>query len=550
MREISVLIGGKAGDGINQAGILLARLFSNMGYFVYMYFDYPSLIRGGHNFALIRASEKKISAHRLRIDYIIAINQDTVDFHKSKLRDQNNIIYDSDAINSSGQGLPLSKIIKEEGAKPIMRNSILMGAFARAIGIDYELLEGVIKKNISKELNLNLKLSARGYKSAKELLGLTALKKKSLPVLTGNEVFGLGLISAGLEAYVAYPMTPSSNILHFLASAADNFNLKVVHPESEIGVILMALGFSYKGRRVAVGTSGGGFCLMTEALSMAGMAELPLVIIVAQRAGPSTGIPTYTAQCDLHFVLSAGHGEFPRFVVAPGDSEEAYYWSNAALNISWKYQIPSIILSDKVLSEGAFSFDRESSGNSSREEAVLWKNEGAYKRYLNTDSGISPLAFAPNRGAFIKVNSYEHDEYGITTEDPKEIMPMYEKRLRKEKYLAQELIKYDAVKVYGNKKAEIALLCWGSNKGACIEVAESLGLKVIQPVVFSPFPRESFSDALKGVKKIIDVENNATAQLAGLIAKFGIFPDEKILKYDGRPFTIEELEEKVKAVIS
>ncbi|MCK9554374.1 2-oxoacid:acceptor oxidoreductase subunit alpha [bacterium] len=550
MKEISVLIGGKAGDGINQAGILLARLFSNLGYFVYMYFDYPSLIRGGHNFAVIRASDKKISAHRRKVDYILAINQDTVDLHRDRLRDENNIIYDSDAVKSAGLGLQLSQIVKEEGGKPIMRNSVIVGAFAKSAGIDYEILKKVIKKNVLKDTDLNLKLAEKGYKNAKEEEKTEALNRESLPVLTGNEMIGLGLVKSGLRAYVAYPMTPSSGILHFLAERADKFNLKVIHPESEIGVILMALGFSYGGRRVAVGTSGGGFCLMTESLSLAGMAELPIVIVVSQRPGPSTGIPTYTAQADLNFILNAGHGEFVRFVVAPGDTEEAYYWSGTALNISWAYQIPSIIVSDKTLSEGAFSFSGETAGNIRQEEIPAWDGKGDYKRYRYTDNGVSPLAFPTAKGAVVKVNSYEHDEYGITTEDPEEVVSMYEKRLRKEKYLIEKLYNYDTVKVHGNKDASTALLCWGSNKGVCLEVAETLGLKVIQPIVLSPFPAKRFRDALKGVKRLVDVENNATAQLSELIGKYGCSVDEKILKYDGRPFTVEELEEKVKVCIA
>lgn len=550
MKEISVLIGGKAGDGINQSGVLLARLFSSLGYFVYMYFDYPSLIRGGHNFAVIRASEKKIASHRQKVDYILAINQDTVDFHKNKLGKKDNIIYDSDAVKSEGLGLRLSRILKEEGGRPIMRNSIIIGAFAKSAGIDYGILKKVIEKNISKDTDLNLRLAERGYKNAKETERTEALNRESLPVLTGNEMIGLGLVKSGLRAYVAYPMTPSSSILHFFAETADKFNLKVIHPESEIGVILIALGFSYGGRRVAVGTSGGGFCLMTESLSLAGMAELPIVIVVSQRPGPSTGIPTYTAQADLNFILNAGHGEFVKFVVAPGDPEEAYYWSGTALNISWAYQIPSIIVSDKILSEGAFSVNRETTVNIRQEEIPVWEGKDDYKRYRYTDNGVSPLVFPPVKGAVVKVNSYEHDEYGITTEDPEEVVSMYEKRLRKEKHLIEKLYNYDTVKVYGNKNASTALLCWGSNKGICIEAAEVFGLKVIQPLVLSPFPVRQFKDSLKGVKRLIDVENNATAQLAELIGKYGFSVDEKILKYDGRPFTVEELEEKVKVCIA
>ena len=284
---------------------------------------------------------------------------------------------------------------------------------------------------------------------------------------------------------------------------------------------------------------------MTEGLSFSGMGELPVVIILGQRPGPSTGLPTYSAQTDLHFALNAGQGEFPRFIVAPGDPEEAYFWSCAAMNISWKYQLPSIILSDKNLGEGIFNFDIDLIPQIEEERPVLWDKKSPYKRYLNTENGVSPLTFVPDKDAIVKINSYEHDEYGITTEDPDATKTMQDKRLRKEKYLAQDLEGLKCVKVYGNKNSQTALLCWGSNKGVCVEAAENSGLKVIQPIVLSPFPLKQFQEALAGVKKLISVESNATGQLVRLIKVYGFNVDDKILKYDGRPFSLDELEEEI-----
>jgi 2-oxoglutarate ferredoxin oxidoreductase subunit alpha len=378
---------------------------------------------------------------------------------------------------------------------------------------------------------------------------IAPLSRAGLPIISGNQAVSLGLVKAGLKTYIAYPMTPSSPILHFLAEISEKFSLKVIHPESEISVILMALGASYAGEKAAVGTSGGGFCLMTESLSMAGMAELPIVIVMGQRPGPSTGLPTYSAQTDLHFVLNAGQGEFPRFIVAPGDAEEAYYWSAVSMNISWKFQVPSIILTDKDIGEGIFNFDISSIKDINEENPGAWDRKGPYKRYLNTENGVSPLAFVPDKEAVIKVNSYEHDESGITTEEPKLTVSMQEKRLRKEKYIAEETGNYSAVNVYGGKNASVGLLCWGSNKEVCVELAGSLGLKVIQPVVLSPFPVEQFKDALKGIDRIISVENNATGQLEKLIKLYGFKVDDRILKYDGRPFSLDELEERIKKIL-
>ena len=272
--------------------------------------------------------------------------------------------------------------------------------------------------------------------------------------MTGNQAISLGLIKAGLGAYVAYPMTPSSSILDFMAKSAQEFGIKVVHPESEIAVMLMAQGFAYAGVKAAVGTSGGGFCLMTEGLSLAGMAEMPVVIVMAQRTGPSTGLPTYTAQGDLHFVLNAGQGEFPRFVVAPGDAEDAYYWSAVALNMAWKFQVPAFVLSDKIVSESQYSFDLQAAGEAKPESPVLWDGQGVYNRYSHSETGVSPLAYPPQKGQVIKSDSYTHDVAGITTEDPKITREMSDKRQLKGQSLARDLEGYETVKVFGDEERQ------------------------------------------------------------------------------------------------
>jgi len=553
MNDFSLLIGGKAGFGIDKSGLIIARIFNRLGYRIYVYRDYPSLIRGGHTFSIIRACKEKIATHHDKIDFLLALNQDTLDFHKSRLKKDCFLIYDSDQVklgdNTCGTGIAIGTILKEENAPEVMRNTCIIGALCKAVGVDSGALEDILKKEVSREIELNLKVSRRGFESAKELTKIEPVNREELPLLSGNQAIGLGLIKGGLKTYIAYPMTPSSPILHFLADVARDFSLKVIHPESEIGVILMALGFSYMGDKVAVGTSGGGFCLMTEGLSLAGMAELPVVIILSQRPGPSTGLPTYSAQADLHFALNAGQGEFVRFVVAPGDPEEAYYWSCAALNISWKYQIPSIILSEKNLGEGLFSFDLNGIAPIKQEGHVLWDRKSPYKRYLFTENGVSPLASVPDKDAIVKVNSYEHDEFGITTEDAVTTKNMQDKRMLKERYLAKELEGLKCVETYGNENSPVALLCWGSNKGVVCEVAKNLGLKVIQPLVFSPFPVEQFQRALIGVKRIINIENNYSGQLEKLIKLYGFKVNDRISKYEGRPFSLDELEEGVRRLI-
>ncbi len=549
MKEISILIGGKAGDGIRQAGHIIARLLNRIGYRIFFYDDYPSLIRGGHNFSIIRASEKRIVAHKETVDVIVALNQDAVDKHKHRLNDGGLILYDSKKSDAQGIGFDFMEMVKELDGKPIMRNTAAIGALAGVLNIEWSVLEKVITDAVGHEIDLNLKIARHAYDRIETpLKPVPKLDQKPLPLVSGNEAISLGAVKAGLNMYIAYPMTPASAILHYLAANESELGVVTVHPESEIGVALMALGAAYAGARTMVGTSGGGFALMTEALSLAGQGELPIVIVEAQRPGPSTGVPTYTAQGDLAFVVHAGHGDILRVVLAPGDAEEAFYTAGLAMNLAWKFQIPAFVLSDKHLSESIFSFEGDLD-KVKPEKPLLWNNQGEYKRYLDTQNGISPLAFPGNPSAIIKATSYEHDENGITTEEPETISQMQRKRLRKRKALEDELEKYETVKIYGNPDSKTVLLCWGSTKGACIEVAETLDLKVVQPLLLEPLPVEALKKALSGADKIIAVEVNATGQLAKLISGHGLCIDDMILRFDARPFTVDTLLDNVKEVL-
>ena len=552
MREYSVLIGGKAGEGINTAGLSIAGLFSRLGYRTCMYFDYPSLIRGGHNFAIIRASERAVRAHRTPVDVLLAFDQKSIDNHRDRVHGGTTVVYDaSGAVKAEGYGIPLDRILSEEKAPPITGNSAMIGALARVAGIDRAVYEDVLRATVpAKHLEANLRVARRGYDAAGEVFTVEPLDAPALPVLTGNEAVGLGLVYGGLESYVAYPMTPSSNLLHFLARRAEDLAIRVVHPENEIGVILMALGLAYAGEKAAVGTSGGGFCLMTEGLSLAGMSEIPVTIVMGQRPGPSTGMPTYTAQGDLHFVLNAGQGEFPRLVVAPGDLEEAYAWSAAALVLSWRYQVPAIILTDKTLAEGAFSFDAGAVTPLPDPGPVLWDGDGEYRRYARAEDGVSPLAFPGREGVIVKASSYAHDEAGFTTEEAGAVAALQEKMLRKGERLSAELATYPAVKVHGPHDAGQTIVCWGSEKGACIEAAERFGAQVVRPLVLAPFPVRQWKEAMIGAGRVVCVENNATAQLARLLRQQGFDPGRPVLKYDGRPFAVDELEARLGEVFA
>jgi len=549
MNDISVLTGGRAGDGINSAGMLVAHLFNQMGYQTYMYFDYPSLIKGGHNFTITRAAEQKIGAHRDRCDYLLALSQDSIDLHRDLIHDATVVLFDSGRVRGDGQGIAVEEILSAEKAPAVMGNSCIIGAFAKAAGIPFQVVETVIRRQIPKDPEKNIVIARKGYGVVREERVIPRAGDTCCPLLTGNELIGLGLIHGGLDAYVAYPMTPTSNLLHFLAGAAREFPLTVVHPENEIAVMLMALGFSYAGKKTAVGTSGGGFCLMTEGFSLAGGSEIPVVVVMGQRTGPSTGLPTYTGQTDLKFILHAGQGEFPRLVVAPGDPEQAYVWSSIALSLAWKCQVPAVILVDKTLCEGTYSLDEKAIAVPDTGESEPAGDSVPYRRYAITGNGISPLRYPPSRDAVIKVNSYAHDEAGITTERADMVVAMTEKRQRKGLTLKNEIESLECVRSYGKKDASTAILCWGSTLLVCREVAESRGIRVIQPVVLSPFPERSLKAALSGTGKLIAVEENADGQLRLLCRQHGISVDHHIGKLDGRPFSVEELDARLKEVI-
>jgi len=548
-KDFSILIGGAAGQGSRKAGLIIAKLFSELGYKIFIYDDYQSLIRGGHSFSHIRASNEKVLSHREKVDFLLALNKEVIEKHKKKLDKKGIVIYNSDEISFSGkdsEGIAMKTIVKEAGGIPIMGNTALIAGFAKIIGIDWKILEKVLKKEFKKFRELNLKIAKRAFSEAESLVKIKKLNQKGFPLLTGNEALSLGAVKAGLDLYIAYPMTPATGVLHYLAKHKEDFNIAVAQLENEVGIVNAAVGAAYAGARTMVGTSGGGFALMTEGLSLAAQSENPLVIVESQRMSPGTGVATYNGQGDLLFALTAGHGDIVRFVIAPGDADEACFWSGKILNLSWKYQTPSILLIDKEISESTFSFDESILDEIKREEPLLWNKKGKYLRYKNTKNGISPLAFPGEKNVISKSNSYEHDEFGITVEDGKSTEEMQNKRLRKFEEMKKEVDKLKAVKVCGKKGSKKAIIIWGSTKGPAKEAAEKLGIKMIQPIILEPFPEKQMKRALKGVKKIALVETNGLGQMEKVLNCYGIKVDKKVLKYDARPFLPEEIERKLR----
>ena len=533
--EKTIIIGGKAGAGIKEAGRMLAGVLANLGYHVFGYVDYPSLIRGGHNFVTLRFSEEPVNSVDRKADIIVATDGRSIRAHEEDAKEGTVWL-----INEKEQKEGAVKVPFKEVAPGFFKSSSVLGAVLKLLGIPLE--EGLPFILSLPQREKNERIYREAYNSVDSMFEVKRAGERKGEIVTGNESVALGAVDGGLDFYIAYPMTPASPVLHYLAKRKSEFGIKVVHPENEIGVINMAVGVAYAGKRSMVGTSGGGFALMTETLSLIGMSETPIVIYEAQRAGPSTGVPTYTAQADLLFVTFAGHGDFPRVVVAPGTPEEAYLLTRDSLNIAWRYQVPVLILGDKHLGESYFLADinREKVV----EEPKLWKGNGEYRRYEITEDGISPLAFPGQEGIVVKGTSYEHDERGITVEDAKLVKRMQDKRLKKGETLREYILsREDAVVVGGNESSKKVIVTWGSTWGTALDVAKELGFKVVRPLFLEPFPADKLREEIGTAELVVSLECSASGQFERLLNMHGIKSHRNIKKYDGRPFFRDELAE-------
>ena len=556
---LTIGIGGAAGDGTKEAGAALGTLLAELGYEVFMSIANPSLIRGGHNFARLSFGAEKIWCDRDKLDVLVALNEESITLHQDELS-PNAVIFADEltptvtaARGANAVALPMAATAIAIGAPAVARNSVALGALGYLLDLDLAGLQKILQRIFqNKKPELNLKLAQTGFEFLKKT-GLAPLKKikpgqTKKEFLDGNVAFAKGLLAAGLDFYVAYPMTPATSILHFLAGEQKNRKLKVIQPENELAAINLALGVAYAGKRVAVGSATGGFTLMQEAFSFAGGAELPLVVAVAQRQAPATGVPTFSSQADLRLAIHAGHGEFPRLVIAPGDPAEAFLAGAVGLNLAWQYQTPVIVLLDKIVSEHPATSQLTADQIKIESGKIAAKTGSDYRRYEITADGLSPLAFPGTPDIVVKITSYEHGEKGITTEDPDLVKAMVNKRFAKAAALATEMAQQETVKIYGDQEAETAVIFWGSTKGPVLEAAKYFDrpLKLVQIIWLEPFDVGRVSAALAKVKKIINVEGNHNAQLAALIReKTGLEVSANILKYDSRPFDPIELAQQI-----
>lgn len=542
--EKTILIGGKAGQGIAITSRFIGKVFCGLGYFVFNYRDYPSLIRGGHNFNVLRVSDKPIYSHKEKYDIIIALDQKTADLHEKKLNRKGFILGDKTLKAKKIHSFDISSILAKLKAPPIAANNIFVGWLFKRFGADKEILFKEAEKEFKAKSETIKRQIEEGYNLGEKKEELKKNGKENY-FISGNEAIGLGAVAGGIDAYIAYPMTPATTVLTFLAKRQVKYNILALQLDDEIAAANAAVGASFAGARTMVGTSGGGFALMTEAISLAGISELPLIVYLAQRPGPATGAPTYTAQGDLKFALNAGHGEFTRIVVAPGDPQEAIARTEEAFYLTSKYRSVAIILADKHLGESDYSIGELKKSSLPIERFILENPTFDYKSYQFTKTGVSPRA-VPGQGVVAKALSYEHTEEGYTTEDPKLIEKMTEKRLKKAAFIEKEINKLEPVKVYG--KGKNLLIGWGSTKGAIVDALPGLkDFRFLQISYINPFPRDYVKKEIRKARKVILIENNVTGLLGDVIAEqTGIILQNKLLKYDGRPFTPGDIVKSLK----
>ncbi len=574
--RITWKIGGEAGFGIMTTGVMFSRLASRHGLHIFDYVEYPSLIRGGHNVYEVCLDNEEVFSQEKGVDLLFALNQETIDLHKNEIKPGGILVYDGentqvDEVELQSRQVilyhvPFVRLTREANALKVMENNVALGAsaalFGMELGILNQLIADTFKDKGEKIIAPNQAAAKVGYdyvlkNPASDFK--TKIKKQSSPpqmVVSGNEACVLGAIAGGCKFYAAYPMTPTSAALGLMAEIGSRHGVVVKHAEDEISVINMAIGAGYAGVRSMVGTAGGGFSLMVEGLGLAGVTETPIVIMMGQRPGPATGMPTWSSQADLQFLIHASQDEFPRFVLTPGDVEEAFYLTAEAFNLAEKYQTPVFVLTDKYLAEGHKStpvFDTKKI-TIDRGKLISWDTATDIKDYLRyrvTDDGLPQRALPGMPGAVFTANSYEHDEYGYSTEDSRERTEQVNRRNRK---ITSYLQNQPEQNLYGPAQADLTVVAWGSTKGPVLEAMTRLKAEGFAKTVNFlhitrawPAPTDSLKKHLLGAQKMLLVEGNSQAQMGQLIRQVtGIKIENKLLRYDGRPFYPEDIIEKIK----
>jgi len=582
-RDFTLMFGGEAGYGVMSAGAMLAKAAVRNSLQAIVVNEYPSLIKGGLNTCLVRFAESPMSSFEEEVDILGAVSQQAYDLNVAKVRPGGVVFHDigikvDTVAPRDGVTLAPVRLIQSgtgELAK-IMANSAVLGAFCALTNFSADAVKAVITTEFADVAiqNKNLAIFDQAWQEVKAVKPLVELSfpfqftpsAEPRMLLNGNDAIAIGAIAAGCRFAAGYPMTPGTSVLMYLADHAAEYGLVFKQAEDEIAAINMLIGAGFAGVRAMGATSGGGFALMTEAVGFAAIAEVPLVMVMAQRGGPSTGLPTRTMQADLNQVLYASQGEFARVVVMPGDAEECFRETFRAFNLAEKYQLPCFILTDKYLADSAVTqpfFDLAAlkiERGKLVDEAWLAANQ-PYQRYRLTEDGVSERAIPGQIGGRHVATSYTHGEDGFYSsghkefagEEPAVTAAGIDKLFAKWPAIAQEI---PGVKLHGPVEAELTLIAWGSTKGAALEaidLAKEQGLTVnlLQILYAAPFPAAAVKEALQRSRRTLLLEGNCTGQMGGLLrAQTGISADVQVLKYDSRPFTPSIILEKIQEVMS
>jgi len=573
--DITVLIGGAAGQGVESGSAGLALAAARAGVHVFANSDVRSRIRGGENFNQIRLTHRRVYSHSPKAHLLVALTSESVTSHAGELAEGAGVVmpegFDIGDLAKTRPDLvpmrlPLMKIAKDEGSR-LMLNTGALAAAAAVVGVPLDSILDVIARNFSRKgteiVASNIRVAEAAYVMAQREYASAFPHRINPPVvpeqlllMNGNQALALGALAGGCRFIAAYPMTPATTIIEWLAALPGEYGFVCKHTEDEIAAVCMAIGASFAGARAMTATSGGGFCLMVEAMGLAGMTEVPVVIVNAQRGGPSTGLPTRTEQSDLLFAIHAGQGEFPRIVLAPGTVDECFEAGWRAFNLAEQYQCPVVLMTDTFLASSLTTV-----GNSAIDfgEATISRGQTLdgdapdefdepYERFQVTESGVSPRALPGDPSRVFRASSDEHDEFGHITEEAGNRVRMMQKRMRKLETARAEM---RGPALIGRADAEIALVCWGSTVGPCREAAALLNARGMSASVLAfgdlwPLPVEAVRDALVGVRHAVVVEQNYTAQLAKLLRmETGASIPSTINKYDGRPFSPEDIADAV-----
>ena len=558
--DFAIAIGGEAGQGIATPGDILARIFVRRGLHLNTYNAYQSIIRGGHIFLYVRVCDQEIHTHGDKLDLLVCLNQDTMDRHLQLMGPGSTVLYNGDNITPGEaadgvQMCPLPVAELSNTRNRLSQNTMAVGSAAYLLGLDFEVLEESLTLRFQRQgqavIDENVGVARAGYDHAaanfKAFAQTVPTGSKPLAVWSGNDALAMGGAAAGVKFYAAYPMSPATGVLHWMAQNARNLGIMVRQVEDEIGVANMVIGAAHTGCRSMCATSGGGFALMTEAVGAAAMMEIPSVFINVQRAGPSTGVPTKTEQGDLWQSLGASQGDFERFIVAPLNSLDCFNVMPELFNLTDKYQCPGIVLSDLLLAEGRFSVDPDlidMHPKIDRGELITKPSAtDGYLRYKDTDSGISPRALPGLEGYVHMVVTDEHDENSSLISDeftnPHKRRKMVEKRGRKFKPAIKDI---KAPELEGAADADITLVGWGSSYGVIKEAVDILAQQgvaanhlAIKWIV--PFHGEEITEILSKCKQVVIVENNYSGQFYRYMrSETGLSVAGHIRKYDGEPF--------------